>query len=105
MDCRGIEFSPEKSQERITSALRVFNPGVLNKILAFSIYLLNDYFSSVPDSIWEQFVATVSLKYEIIADLIERENGPRRKEKAELALTAFKISLNRRMELDQRAAA
>jgi len=40
MDCRGIEFSPEKSQERITSALRVFNPGVLNKILAFSIYLL-----------------------------------------------------------------
>ena len=40
MDCRGIEFSPEKSQERITSALRVFSPGVLNKILAFSIYLL-----------------------------------------------------------------
>jgi len=40
MDCRGIEFSPEKSQERITRALRVFNPGVLNKILAFSIYLL-----------------------------------------------------------------
>ena len=40
MDCRGIEFSPEKSQERITNALRVFPPGVLNKILAFSIYLL-----------------------------------------------------------------
>jgi len=40
MDCRGIEFSPEKSEERITSALRVFQPGVLNKILAFSIYLL-----------------------------------------------------------------
>ncbi len=40
MDCRGIEFSPEKSQERIASALRVFHPRVLNKILAFSIYLL-----------------------------------------------------------------
>ena len=40
MDCRGIEFSPERSKERITSALRVFEPGVLNKILAFSIYLL-----------------------------------------------------------------
>ena len=40
MDCRGIEFSPEKSQERITSALRVFHPGVLKKVLAFSIYLL-----------------------------------------------------------------
>lgn len=40
MDCRGIEFSPEKSQERITSALKVFRPGVLNKVLAFSLYLL-----------------------------------------------------------------
>jgi hypothetical protein len=40
MDCRGIEFSPEKSQERITRALRAFQPGELNKILAFSIYLL-----------------------------------------------------------------
>ena len=40
MDCRGLEFSPDKSKERITSALRVFNPGILNKILAFSIYLL-----------------------------------------------------------------
>ena len=40
MDCQGVEFSPEKSQERITSALRVFHPRVLNKIIAFSIYLL-----------------------------------------------------------------
>ena len=40
MNCRGIEFSPEKSQERITRALRVFPEGVLNKMLAFSVYLL-----------------------------------------------------------------
>ena len=40
MDCRDIEFSPEKSQERIRSALRVFDARVLNKILAFSVYLL-----------------------------------------------------------------
>lgn len=40
MDCRRIEFSPEKSQERITRASRVFPVGVLNKILAFSLYLL-----------------------------------------------------------------
>lgn len=40
MDCRRIEFSPEKSQERITRALEVFPVGVLNKMLAFSVYLL-----------------------------------------------------------------
>ena len=51
MDCRGIEFSPEKSEERITSALRVFHPGVLNKILAFSIYLLGAKRRSVADMV------------------------------------------------------
>ena len=51
MDCRGIEFSPEKSQERITRALRVFHPGVLNKILAFSIYLLGAKRRSVADMV------------------------------------------------------
>ncbi|MDP6523754.1 MAG: hypothetical protein QGH15_05985, partial [Kiritimatiellia bacterium] len=51
MDCRGIEFSPEKSQERITSALRVFHPGVLNKILAFSIYLLGAKRRSVAEMV------------------------------------------------------
>ena len=40
MECQRMQFSPEKSQERITRALRVFPEGVLNKMLAFSIYLL-----------------------------------------------------------------
>lgn len=40
MNCQGIDFSPEKSQERITRALKVFPVEVLNKMLAFSVYLL-----------------------------------------------------------------
>ncbi len=51
MDCRGVEFSPEKSQERIARALRVFPPGVLNKILAFSIYLLGAKRRSVAETV------------------------------------------------------
>lgn len=51
MDCRGIEFSPEKSQERITRALKVFRPEVLNKILSFSIYLLGAKRRSVADMV------------------------------------------------------
>jgi len=49
MDCRGIGFSPESSQERIASALKVFRPGVLNKILAFSLYLLGAKRRSIAD--------------------------------------------------------
>ncbi len=39
MDCRDIEFSPEKSQERIDKALAVFDPTVLNRILSFCLHL------------------------------------------------------------------
>ncbi len=49
MDCQGIEFSRKKSQARITSALKVFPPAVLNKILAFSIYLLGAKRRTVAD--------------------------------------------------------
>lgn len=39
MDCRSIEFSAEKSEERIERALRVFGSRVLTRILAFALYL------------------------------------------------------------------
>jgi hypothetical protein len=40
MDCRQVEFSPEKSQERIEKALRVFPRKLLMHILAFALHLL-----------------------------------------------------------------
>jgi len=40
MNCQDIEFSPDKSRERITKALLVFQPKLLSRILAFSLYLL-----------------------------------------------------------------
>ena len=40
MDCRAVEFSAEKSDERIERALRVFGSKALNRILAFALYLL-----------------------------------------------------------------
>lgn len=39
MDCRELEFDPQKSDERIKRALRVFNPKVFFKILAFALYM------------------------------------------------------------------
>jgi len=40
MDCRQVAFSPEKSQERIQKALRVFPRNLLMRILAFALHLL-----------------------------------------------------------------
>jgi len=40
MDCRNIEFSPEKSQERINKALQVFPRKVLMCIVGFVLHLL-----------------------------------------------------------------
>ena len=40
MDCRHIEFSPTKSEERIDRVLQVFPRGLLMRLLAFTIHLL-----------------------------------------------------------------
>jgi transposase len=40
MDCRQVEFSPEKSEERISKALHVFPKGLLMRLLAFTLHLL-----------------------------------------------------------------
>lgn len=40
MDCRSVEFSPEKSEERIDRALQVFPRRVLMRVLAFALHLL-----------------------------------------------------------------
>jgi len=39
MDCRDIAFCPEKSQERMDSALMVFEPAVLNRLLSLGLHL------------------------------------------------------------------
>jgi len=40
MDCRYLEFSPTKSEERINRALQVFPKGLLMRLLVFALYLL-----------------------------------------------------------------
>ena len=40
MDCRVVEFSAEKSGERMERALRVFPRGLLTRIIALALYLL-----------------------------------------------------------------
>ncbi len=40
MDCRHVEFSPTKSEERINRSLHLFPKGLLMRLLAFTLHLL-----------------------------------------------------------------
>lgn len=40
MDCRSVDFSAEKSEERINNALQVFPRRVLMRVVAFALHLL-----------------------------------------------------------------
>ena len=74
-----------------------FEVRILTKMLRLMTNLLNDYFSKVPEATWKRLAEIVPPKYEIIEDLIEREEGPKRKKKAQQALAEFKATLIRRL--------
>ncbi len=40
MDCQNIEFSPEKSRERVAKAVKVLGRKLLDRIIGFVLYLL-----------------------------------------------------------------
>ena len=49
MDCRMIEFSPEKSHGRIDKASRILGARVVNRIVAFVLYLLGAKLKTVAE--------------------------------------------------------
>jgi len=99
----------EKAVKRFTKLLAdsagKFDVRILVKMLALMTNLLTDYFHEVPESTWGQLADAATLNDEVIADLIERDDRPKRKEKAEKVLTAFRISVHQRTGQERKAAA
>ena len=99
----------EKAVKRFTKLLaesaEKFEVRILVKMLVLMTNLLTDYFHQVPESTWDQLAAAAALNDEIIADLIERDDRPKRKAKAEKVLTAFRISIHQRTGQERKAAA
>ena len=81
------------------------NGGQACLMLALMTNLLADYFHEVPESTWNQLAATATLKDKVIADLIERDDRPKRKAKAEKVLTAFRVSIRQCTGQERKAAA
>ena len=99
----------EKAVKRFTEMLRnsaeQMDVRILTKMFMLMTNLLNDYFSEVPERIWKYLAETVSSKEKTLRDLIEREDGPRRKEKAEQSFEVFRTTLTQRIEQLKDAAA
>ena len=74
-------------------------------MLALMTNLITDYFHEVPKSTWNQLATTATLKDEVIANLIERDDRPKRKAKAEKVLTTFRSTIHQRTGQERKAAA
>lgn len=90
----------EKAVKRFTKLLLCsaenFNVRTLIKMLALMTNLLADYYHEVSESAWAQLTEAATMNSEIISDLIEKDDRPKLKMKAEKILTEFKASISQR---------
>ena len=97
----------EKAVKRFTKMLaesaESFDVGTLVKMLALMTNLLNDDFHEVPVSTWEKLIATATQQDDVIAQLIERDEHPRRQRKGRKILDAFRRSVQKRIEQERKA--
>lgn len=79
----------EKAVKRINKMLSMptlqMDLRILTKQLSLLTNLLRDYFSKVSIEIWEQLSILILSQYQTIANIIDKEEGPLRKKKAQNA--------------------
>jgi hypothetical protein len=67
--------------------------------------LLKDYFSEVSRDTWRQLSAAISVQSETLSDLIQQEEGPIRKQKAQQAAANLTAALQKHQTLIEATAA
>lgn len=103
-DGKGLQ---EKVVKRFTEMLRAaaqMEMRTLTKQMRLMANLLNHRFTEVSEEVWKEFADTLESRAEVIKDLIEREDGPLRKKKAEQAMTALTITLRERLKSERAVA-
>ena len=91
----------DKAVTRFVTMLRssaaMMELRTLTKQLRLMTNLLKDYFSEVPMERWRQLASSLSSQSEVVAALIQREMGPKRKENAQQALDGLTSTLKQRL--------
>lgn len=66
----------------------------ISKSLSLMVNIFENYFEKVSSSTWQHLIEAVSLRYESISKIIQKEKRPIRKKKAEDAFMNFNTILN-----------
>ncbi len=67
---------------------------IITKEFGLMVNLFNNYFEKISGEKWQRLIETVSLHHETISTIIQQENGPIRKKKAEKAMADFAVTVN-----------
>jgi len=99
----------EKAVRRFTTMLQSsaahLEIRILTKQMMLLTNLLKDYFSEVSGDAWRQLTAATSLQSEAISNLIQQEDGPIRKQKAQQAAANLAAALQEHRALIEATAA
>lgn len=66
---------------------------ILTKMLMLMTNLLKVYMKEVAEHVWSNFTEAIFAQYATINDMIQKEEGPKRKEKAQNALTSMMMAI------------
>lgn len=88
----------------LTSATQI-EIRVLTKQMQMMSNLLDHYFTEVSREVWQEFADVLGSQFHVLSDIIQREDGPQRKNKAELALASLNLALHKRINMYKKAAA
>jgi len=88
----------QKVVKRFTEMLRgsvaQIELRVLTKQMRLMSNLLDHYFTEVSEDVWNELARTLASQAVAMADIIQHEDGPQRKKKAEQAMTELTVMLN-----------
>lgn len=66
---------------------------ILTKMLMLMTNLMKDYMKEVAEHVWSRLTETIFAQYTTINELIQKEEGPKRKEKAQHALASTMLAI------------
>ena len=103
-DGKGLHRKVVKRFTEMLGAVAQIEMPTLTKQLRLMTNLLNHHFTEVSEDVGNEFAGTLTSRAAVIADIIEREDGPQRKKKAEQAMTALTITLRECLDSERAAA-
>jgi len=105
-DGKGLhELAVKRFTKMLRNSVQQMEMRILTKGLMLMTNLLNHYFLEVSEKSWEQLIETVSSQHKTITAIIQQEDGPKRKKKAEQAMAAFTAMLNERFLQNEKVEA